>query len=113
MNDKGEDSVGLMQINNAVHSDLLASLGLTRASLFDPNTNIMVGTKLLRDAYDTVINALKGRTPPTNIGVLTRLAYKGPNRIASILKQGENPAIRDPVEVNAWNRALAETSALV
>jgi len=111
-------SIGLMQINTApdANGPLVKSLGLTPKDLFDPNTNIMVGTLLMRKAYDGVIAALGGRRPPADLGLLTRLAYWSP-ALKVTLARGGNPAIGNSqattLIVNPWNRAIAETSALV
>lgn len=118
-------SIGLMQINTApdANGPLIKSLGLTPQDLFDPNTNIMVGTLLMRKAYDGVIAALGGRRPPADIGLLTRLAYWSP-ALKSTLARSENPAVglsawlrgnprATSLIVNPWNRAIAEISALV
>ncbi len=47
-------SIGLMQINSVAHAAELAAAGLTRESLFNPDTNIEWGTKILRACFDRV-----------------------------------------------------------
>ena len=105
----GGISIGLMQINSRAHATRLARLSLTRESLFDPDTNIMMGTQILREAYDRVRAALGGKTPPAPIDVLTRLVYKG-YPVASALREGR---ALDTNSVARWDAALVKTRALV
>lgn len=118
----GGVSIGLMQINTspAAHADLLKAWGLTREDLFNPDTNVKVGTYLLRQAYDNVVKALNGRTAPTDLGTLTRLAYWGPAATLGRLRKGENPVTWAKESgglpariVSSWRTAMAETSRVV
>lgn len=117
---RGDDGVsyGLMQVNTRAHAGRLKALGISPEQLLDVDTNIMVGTKLLREAWDTVVKALAGRTPPAPIDVLVRLAYKGPGPVGKALREGRDPrnlpwTPSPEVTVANWRKALAKTAPLV
>ena len=105
----GGISIGLMQINSRAHAARLARLGFTRESLFDPDTNIMMGTQILREAYDRVREALAGRTASSPIDVLTRLVYKG-YPVASVIREGAGLDLHSTAR---WQAALVKSTALV
>lgn len=93
-----DDSYGLMQVNWLAHGDALTKAGVRPADLFDPNTNIDWGTRILKDS---LTRAQRAGAPSTFIA--TRLAYTG--RSATSV-----PAPDKAVE---WREALAQGSALV
>jgi hypothetical protein len=111
-------SYGLMQVNHTAHPDRLARYGIAKEGLFDPETNIRMGTEIMREFYDSLIKALAGRKPPADIGVLVRLMYRGPALVLKAIR--ENPP-RDPTptfpggseSAVAWANALNRVSAVV
>jgi hypothetical protein len=107
-------SVGLMQVNASAHAAELSAAGLTRASLFDPETNIQWGTKYLADFKRNVLTALGGRKPPIPLDMIVRLAYKGPAPVTSTLRSGGNPADLSwaPAAINNWRQAMARVTTL-
>jgi len=113
--DEGGRSVGLMQVNAVAHAGELKAAGLTRESLFDPETNIKWGTMYLADFRDKVLVALGGRRSPAPLDVLVRMAYKGPATIYAALRRGENPVQTVswvPAAAANWRRALDQVTAL-
>lgn len=84
-------SAGLMQVNTVAHAAELKAAGLTRADMFNPETNIEWGTKYLAQFRDNVQNALGGRSPPAPLDELVRLSYKGPAAVEGALRRGQNP----------------------
>ncbi len=113
--DEGGRSVGLMQVNSVAHAGELKAAGLTRESLFDPETNVKWGTMYMADFRDKVLASLGGRPPPAPLDVLMRMAYKGPATIYAALRRGENPVKTVswvPAAAANWQRAMAEVTAL-
>lgn len=119
-------SLGLMQVNWVAHGERLRRdrLAQNREDLFDPETNIKIGTLFLREAYDLVLRELAGTTPNTPIDLLTRFAYKGPAPTKQAIRQNEAPQnarkqdgsllFPDGATVVArWSRALANTTNVV
>jgi soluble lytic murein transglycosylase-like protein len=109
-------SRGLMQINYGANTALLQQLGVTPDQLFDPDTNVRVGTAFMRAAYDRILKALSGRQPPIPVDVLLRLYYRGPSLVLSALAAGRNPldSFSDgQVSASNWRAALNQTSAVV
>ncbi len=103
-------SVGLMQVNAVAHATELKAAGLSRDSLFDPETNIEWGTKYLKSFYDQVQQALGGRPAPGDLGEILRLAYKGPAPVLSALRSGKNPLMTlswAPDAIANWRHKLA------
>lgn len=105
-------SFGLMQVNAVAHAKSLEQAGVTTEKLFDPDTNIEWGTKILKDAYESVKKALSQKGSSVPLDVLVRLKYKGVNTPASIAA-GRDPRIAYVAEVANWQQALAQTQALV
>jgi hypothetical protein len=119
-----EASYGLMQINTNAHRARLDKYGVnTPQQLLDPDTNIKIGTEILREAWDNVAQALGGQTPPGPLDVLVRYSYVGPLATRTMLQQGKHPreALRstgEPIFVadrleGRWARALANTGTVV
>ena len=113
-------SLGLMQINYGANASLLTTLGVQPGQLYDPDTNIHVGTAILRSAYDSVSSWLGGRTPPQPIDVLTRLAYRGPALVKNALAAGTDPVAAfdsagygGTASAASWRTALSQASAVV
>jgi len=106
--DEGGRSVGLMQVNTAVHP-------VTREQMRVPDTNIQYGTMLLKQFHDEVLVALGGRKPPAPIDVITRLAYKGPATVKSALRRGENPVNLPwgPDAAMRWRRHMGTVRAAI
>lgn len=106
-------SVGLMQVNATANARELAAAGLTRESLFDPQTGVDWGTKLLAQFAARVRSALGGRPPPAPLDEITRLAYKGPTPVVNALKRGENPLNLSwaPPAIQNWRAAMARVTA--
>lgn len=107
-------SVGLMQVNAVAHAAELRAAGLTRESLFDPETNIEWGTKYLVQFRDDVLSTLGGRSPPAPLDELVRLSYKGPASVLAALKRGQNPAATlswAPPAIANWRQRRAEVLA--
>jgi hypothetical protein len=71
-------SIGLMQVNAVAHRDELARAGLDRNSLFNPDTNIEWGTKILFKCVQRAQGAF-GRPGSfdNQVGLLARLCYTG------------------------------------
>ena len=118
MGDDGR-SYGLMQINAAPHADRLKRYGLQPSDLLDANNNLMIGTEILREAWQAVANTLGTRKAPAPLDVLVRYAYVGPFATRSALRRGLHPreteafASRAPIVEGRWSRALAQTTAVV
>jgi hypothetical protein len=114
-----EDSYGYMQLNwgsSAIRS-LAESYGVTTPDrLMDPDTNIMLGTLVLRTYLDNVLSWLGGAPPPAPLDQIVRLAYKGPALVKSALAAGKT----DPSTfyknagqaVQNWNVAMTKASAV-
>ena len=114
-----EDSYGYMQLNwgsTAIRS-LAESYGVTTPDrLMDPDTNIMLGTLVLRTYLDNVLKWLGGAPPPAPLDQIVRLAYKGPALVKSALAAGKT----DPSTfyknagqaVDNWNVAMTKASAV-
>lgn len=92
-------SYGLMQINTQAQAKRLAQMGIAKDQLFDPSTNIQVGTLIMREALDWLTNKLKGKTPPRPMDELVRLAYKGGLGTAQKALGGADPY---PAAIIAW-----------
>ena len=107
--DEGGRSVGLMQVNSVAHAAELKAAGLSRESLFDPETNIQWGTLYMRAFRDDVQRAGAGRPLPADLGELMRLSYKGPAAVLSALRQGKNPLAFSwaPDAIANWRNKLA------
>lgn len=93
-----EFSVGLMQVNVLAQRSTLASVfnitgtdAQIEAALRDPDTNIAVGTYLMRQAYDSVLKALAGKKPPAPLDVLVRAYYVNPALTIEAIKAGRDP----------------------
>ena len=101
-------SAGLMQVNTVAHAAEMRAAGVTRAQMFDPETNIEWGTKYLRQFRDeTQAAAVHGL--PAALDELTRLAYKGPTAVYSVLRRGGNPLTElswAPEAITRWRQAL-------
>jgi hypothetical protein len=112
--DAGGKSVGLMQVNVVANAKVLANAGVTSTQMFDPATNIRIGTQLLAGFKQRVLDALVGHAPSLPLDELTRLEYKGPKSIEGAIRSGRNPltAYPDaPQAVTRWREALATVRA--
>ncbi len=102
-------SAGLMQVNTVAHAAEMRAAGVSRAQMFDPETNIEWGTKYLRQFRDeTQAAAVHGL--PADLGELTRLAYKGPATVYGVLRRGGNPLTElswAPEAISRWRQAVA------
>ena len=112
--DSGGRSVGLMQVNSVAHAAELAAAGVSRAALFDPDTNIEWGTKYLAAFRSLVTHALDGKPPPAPLDEIVRLSYKGPQTVVNALQHGTNPLDISwaPSAIAAWRKAMARVSSL-
>lgn len=109
-----EDSYGLMQINWRAHGAEVTAAGYTAADLLNPDVNISFGTTVMRQVYDAIRAALGNKTPPAPLDVLMRLGYTGgASRVVNAIKNGTDPIALGPDTVTAWQRSVANTSALV
>jgi len=107
-------SVGLMQVNAVAHAAELKAAGLSRESLFDPETNIEWGTKYLVQFRDDVQAALGGRSLPAPLDELVRLSYKGPAAVTGALKRGQNPVTTlswAPAAIANWRQRRSQVLA--
>lgn len=113
--DSGGRSVGLMQVNTVAHARDIAAAGKRPEDLFDIETNVDWGTRVMRDIYDDVKAALAGRNVRTPEDVVLRLAYKGPATVVKTIKSGGEPALISwaPDATARWRRALTEVSRVV
>jgi hypothetical protein len=91
---KGEASIGLMQINWLAHGKRLTAAGLSPDDLYDPETNIRLGTEILAGNYADARRTFAGKTPPVSLADITRLAYKGLSPSNWLTKSPETPAAR-------------------
>lgn len=118
---QGDDgqSYGLMQIKASAHADRLAKYKLAPEDLLKPDKNLMIGTEILREAWQSIANTLGSKAPPGPLDVLVRYAYIGPTATREALRQGVHPreaqafAERATTVEGRWARALAETTAVV
>lgn len=107
-------SLGLMQVNTSAHMADLERLGFERWDMFDPDDNVAVGSWVLAKRYRQILGALGGRKPPAPMGVLVQLAYKGPAKVLSALKRGEDPRyVYGGAVLARRSNALVEAEALV
>jgi soluble lytic murein transglycosylase-like protein len=111
-----EDSYGLMQINVRAAGQKLASLGVKREQLWDPDTNIRVGTAILRDAYDAV-SRLLAHAPAQSLPVdaITRLYYAGPRHVQRALSAGRDASasFKNAARyASNWKLAMAQVSGV-
>jgi soluble lytic murein transglycosylase-like protein len=107
-------SVGLMQVNTVAHAAELKAAGLSRESLFDPETNIEWGTKYLAAFRADVLQALGGRSAPAPLDELVRLSYKGPAAVTGALRRGQNPRTAlswAPEAITNWRQRRAQVLA--
>jgi hypothetical protein len=112
--DSGGRSVGLMQVNTVAHAAEMASAGVSRDRMFNPDTNIEWGTKYLSEFKNDVLKNLGGRTPPIPLDWIVRLAYKGPATVYSALRRGESPANISwaPDALANWRAAMSKVQSL-
>ena len=113
-------SIGLMQVNAGANTATLQALGVDASQLYDIDTNIRVGTALMRKFLNSLLAALGGRTPPLPLDVLLRLYYRGPALVTSAIKAGKNPiqvfdeaGFQGTASASNWRAALSKTSAVV
>lgn len=102
-------SAGLMQVNTVAHAAEMRAAGVSRAQMFDPETNIEWGTKYLVRFRDKV-KAAAVHGLPAALDELTRLAYKGPAAVESVLHRGGNPLTAlawAPEAISRWRQAMA------
>ncbi len=107
-------SAGLMQVNTVAHAAELKAAGLTRADMFNPDTNIEWGTKYLAQFRDDVQNALGSRSPPAPLDELVRLSYKRPAAVTGALRKGQNPLTTlswAPDAIANWRQRHAQVLA--
>jgi hypothetical protein len=111
-------SIGLMQVNTRAHAARLAKLGITREKLFDPYTNIMMGTEILADVTNMVRQAYQKAgqdPPPANWDQVVRQAYRGPKRILAAIAAGTDPLAvfsDTPISLKRWAEAKARAQAV-
>ena len=104
-----------MQVNTVAHADRMRRAGLTRADMFNPNTNIEWGTLFMRQFHDRIVRALGGKPIPGGapLSTVVRLAYKGPKFVLDDIADGVDPRLRYPGPTRRWREALDRVSALV
>jgi hypothetical protein len=98
-------SVGLMQVNVSAHGSEMAAQGVTRAMMFNPDTNIEWGTKILAKCVQRVQGS------PGDIGALARLCYTGALQSNMIATGDINSCPTCSQTVNNWRARLNQTSA--
>jgi len=111
----GDDgrSIGLMQINVTAQATEMRAKGVTREQMFEPDTNIEWGTKYLVKFRDEV-RAAAVHGLPAALDELTRLAYKGPTPVKSVLRRGGNPLTElswAQEAISRWRQAMARVRA--
>jgi hypothetical protein len=111
--DAGGRSVGLMQVNTVAHAHEIAAAGLTPESLLDPVIAVDWGTRVYKDIYDGVKQAIGNRRLNTPIDVTTRLAYKGPATVEHAIRNGQEPASISwaPEAIRNWQAATKKVAA--
>ena len=105
-------SLGLMQVNTVAHAGLIKEMSLTKSSMYLPNTNIAVGSHILRERWE-LVHAATGGVSPVPMGTLVALAYWGPGPTIGAIRAGTDPRHQNPRRVERWDAALKETSPLV
>jgi hypothetical protein len=100
-------SVGLMQINTVAFRPQMKVNNLTREMLFKPEINVAFGTLIMANAYHSAVRALSGKTPPADMGVLTRFMYWGPSLVGKYLKKGKDPRPLNPTLATRWEKMQA------
>jgi len=117
-----EDSRGLMQVNIRTWSGLLKQNGLTVDDLWDVDKNIMIGTYIYASYRKKVADLIAAsgcsvaRSAP--IATLTRLYYKGPAYVATMIKKcGSDLAAMHPYKdaeraVANWDNAMARVASV-
>lgn len=111
--DSDRRSAGLMQVNTVAHAAEMARAGVTRAQMFEPDTNIAWGTKYLIE-FREAVRAAAVHGLPAALDELTRLAYKGPEAVKSVLRRGGNPLTElswAPEAISRWRQAMARVRA--
>lgn len=106
-------SAGLMQVNTVANAIDMRTAGVSREQMFVPETNIEWGTRYMAQFRDKVKeSAVHGLPAP--LDELTRLAYKGPSAVYSVLRRGGNPLTElswAPAAIGHWRQALARVRA--
>jgi len=121
-NKANEDSRGLMQVNIRALASLLKQNGMTVEDLWDVDKNIQIGTYIYAQYRQKVQNliAQSGCAAAQNasIATLTRLYYKGPAYVETMIKEcgpklaAMHPYLNAEAAVANWNSAMAKTSAI-
>jgi hypothetical protein len=95
-----EQSHGLMQINALSEYQRMAKYGVSVEDLYDPNTNIMLGTEIMRQRLTTINKSLNGKPNPLPLDQHLRLAYvgwrSGSKTWNDAAKQGFDPRVISP-----------------
>lgn len=109
-------SLGLMQINTGAHGPELIKAGLIKqyGDLFDPDTNVSVGSYILALRHQQALTALGKKTLRVPIGVAVLLAHKGPRDVMAALRRGTSLVdVYGPAVYAQRSGALEKAEALV
>ena len=121
-NKANEDSRGLMQVNVRAWTSLLTQNGMTVADLWDVDKNIQIGTYIYATYRQKVQNLIAqsgcAAAQGAPIATLTRLYYKGPAYVETMIKEcgaklaAMHPYLNAEAAVANWDSAMAKTSGI-
>lgn len=121
-NKANEDSRGLMQVNVRAWGSLLTQNGMTVEDLWNVDKNIMIGTYIYamyrKKVQDLIAQSNCPAAQAAPIATLTRLYYKGPSYVETMIKGcGDALAAMHPYKnaeaaVANWNNAMAKVASV-
>lgn len=121
-NKANEDSRGLMQVNIRAWSSLLTQNGMTVEDLWNVDKNIQIGTYIYaqyrKKVQDLIAKYGCAAAQNAPIATLTRLYYKGPAYVETMIKEcgpklaAMHPYLNAEAAVANWNSAMTKTSGI-
>jgi hypothetical protein len=108
-------SYGLMQIHVPAHGPRLAKHGITDfAQLFDVDTNIKIGTEIMRDFLDIIVKLKAAKKWPNDLPEedLIRVAFKGGKGAVTAVLSGSEPYKNFREKQAIWHDRLKRASEM-